>query len=98
MREQLISVIIAERPYRLNVKSESEEQMFRDAAKLINDKMNDYGNNYAFRDKQDLLAMVTLQFAVEYLHVEAASRQQGEVREQLEMIDRLLDESLLDRS
>jgi len=98
MREQLISVIIAERPYRLNIKNENEEQAFRDAARLINEKMNDYGSNYAFRDKQDLLAMVVLQFAVEYLQVETVSRQQGKVMEQIEMIDRILDESLLDKS
>jgi cell division protein ZapA (FtsZ GTPase activity inhibitor) len=98
MREQLISVIIAERPYRLNVKNESEEQTFRDAARLINDKMNDYGSNYAFRDKQDLLAMVTLQFAVEYLQVEGTARQQSKMMEQLDLLDRMLDESLSDKS
>jgi cell division protein ZapA (FtsZ GTPase activity inhibitor) len=98
MREQLISVIIAERPYRLNVKNESEEQTFRDAARLINDKMNDYGSSYAFRDKQDLLAMVTLQFAVEYLQVEGTARQQSKMMEQLDLLDRMLDESLSDKS
>lgn len=98
MREQLISVIIAERPYRLNIKSESEEQTFRKAARLINDKMNEYGSNYAFRDKQDLLAMVTLQFAVEYLQVEGASREQSKIIGLLEQIDNLLDDTLLDKS
>lgn len=98
MREQLISVIIAERPYRLNIKSEGEEQVFRNAARLINDKMNEYGNNYAFRDKQDLLAMVTLQFAVEYLHLENVSRKRTQLLEQLDMIDKVLDHSLMDKS
>jgi cell division protein ZapA (FtsZ GTPase activity inhibitor) len=98
MREQLISVIIAERPYRLSIKSESEEQMFRNAARLINEKMNDYGSNFAFRDKQDLLAMVTLQFAVEFLQFDGTSRNREKILEQLNSIDRLLDENLLDRS
>lgn len=98
MREQLISVIIAERPYRLSIKSESEEQMFRNAARLINEKMNEYGSNFAFRDKQDLLAMVTLQFAVEFLQFEGASQNRTRILGQLESLDRLLDENLLDRS
>lgn len=97
-REQLISVIIAERPYRLNVRSEGEEQVFRSAARLINEKMSDYGSNYAFRDKQDLLAMVTLQFAVESLRLEEVAQQRNRLQEQIESIDRMLDESLLDKS
>ncbi len=98
MREQLISVIIAERPYRLSIKSESEEQVFRNAARLINEKMNEYGTSFAFRDKQDLLAMVTLQFAVEFLQFEGTSRNRTKILDQLELIDRLLDENLLDKS
>jgi cell division protein ZapA (FtsZ GTPase activity inhibitor) len=98
MREQLISVIIAERPYRLNVKSELEEQTFRQAARLINEKMNNYGSNFAFRDKQDLLAMVTLQFAVEHLHMEQESRNRALLMEQLGNIDRILDESLVEKA
>ncbi len=98
MREQLISVIIAERPYRLSIKSESEEQVFRNAARLINEKMNEYGSSFAFRDKQDLLAMVTLQFAVEFLQLEGTSRNRAKILDQLELMDRLLDENLLDKS
>ncbi len=94
MREQLISVIIAERPYRLAVKSEREEQVFRAAASLINEKMKEYGTNFAFRDKQDLLAMVSLQFAVEVLRYEDTAEGQTKLKEQLEQLDRILDESL----
>lgn len=94
MREQLISVIIAERPYRLAVKSEREEQVFRAAASLINEKMKEYGTNFAFRDKQDLLAMVSLQFAVEVLRYEDTAEGQIKLKEQLEQLDRILDESL----
>jgi cell division protein ZapA (FtsZ GTPase activity inhibitor) len=94
VREQLISVIIAERPYRLAVKSEREEQVFRAAASLINEKMKEYGTNFAFRDKQDLLAMVSLQFAVEVLRYEDTAEGQTKLKEQLEQLDRILDESL----
>ena len=97
MKEQLISVVIAERPYRLVVHSEEEEQVFRNAARLISDKMREYGSSYAFRDKQDLLAMVTLQFAVEYLRYEHTARSQSRVLDELKGIDRLLNEVLLDK-
>jgi len=98
MRDQLISVIIAERPYRLTINSEAEEEIFRKAAKLVDDKMQDYARNYAFRDKQDLLAMVNLQFAVEYLRLNNTAGEQQALREKLNEVDRLLDESLLEES
>lgn len=98
MRNQLISVIIAERPYRLTVNSEGEEEVFRKAALLVNDKMKKYASNFAFRDKQDLLAMVNLQFAVDYLRLSNTEKGQLELKEKMKKVDRLLDESLLDIS
>ncbi|MEE4175883.1 MAG: cell division protein ZapA [Bacteroides sp.] len=94
MKEQLISVIIAERPYRLSVKSEEEEQLFREAGRLIREKMTEYGSAYAFRDKQDLLAMVTLQFAVESLGVKQATGTQALLNEKLQKLERILDDHL----
>ncbi len=98
MRDQLISVIIAERPYRLTVSSEGEEEVFRKAARLVDEKMQKYATNYAFRDKQDLLAMVNLQFAVEYLRLHNTTEGQRKLKEQLKEVDKLLDESLLEIS
>jgi cell division protein ZapA (FtsZ GTPase activity inhibitor) len=94
MKEQLISVIIAERPYRLSVKSEEEEQIFREAGRLIREKMTEYGSTYAFRDKQDLLAMVTLQFAVESLSVKDKAENQAQLNEKLLKLERILDDHL----
>ena len=94
MREQLISVIIADRPYRLSVTSEHGEQVFRQAGKTISEKMQEYASNYAFRDKQDLLAMVSLQLAVEMIQQEHISQRHAQLKEQLENLDRTLDASL----
>lgn len=94
MKEQLISVIIAERPYRLSVKSEEEEQIFREAGRLIREKMTEYGSTYAFRDKQDLLAMVTLQFAVESLSLKDKAENQAQLNEKLLKLERILDDHL----
>ncbi len=63
-----ISVTIADRPYRLNVESEEEEALFREAARLIEEQSKKYASSFAFRDKQDLLAMVALQYTTEALN------------------------------
>ncbi len=94
MREQLISVIIAERPYRLSVGSEAEEELFRKASRLIEEKMSEYAGNYAFRDSQDLLAMVNLQLAVEYLRLSKVAENKALFLRQLQEMDTLLDKSL----
>ena len=57
-----IKVKIADREYPLSVLAEEEEGV-RKAAKLINDNIKHLENNYAVRDKQDLLAMTALQYA-----------------------------------
>lgn len=59
MEELTISVIIADRPYRLTIKRD-EEEVIRKAAESINNMIKEYSSNYAFNDKQDLLAMVAL--------------------------------------
>jgi len=98
MRNQLISVIIAERPYRLTVSSEGEEEVFRKAASLVNEKMKKYASSFAFRDKQDLLAMVNLQFAVDYLRLSNTEKGHMDLKEKMKKVDKLLDESLLEIS
>lgn len=97
MGDQLISVIIAERPYRLTVKSEGEEEVFRKAARLVDKKMKDYAKSFAFRDKQDLLAMVNLQFAVDYLRLHDTASKQEYLHEKLREADNLLDRSLVEK-
>jgi len=94
MKGQHISVIIADRPYRLMVGSEREEEQCRKAKDLINDKMKDYANSFAFRDKQDLLAMVALQFAVDVVKSEDSVKYSQELEEKLNHLDKLLDNCL----
>jgi cell division protein ZapA len=59
MDELTITVTIAERPYRLTIKR-SEEEIIRKAANEINKKIKFYSENYAYNDRQDLMAMFTL--------------------------------------
>ena len=94
MKGQHISVIIADRPYRLTISNEKEEEQCRLAKDLINTKMKDYANSFAFRDKQDLLAMVALQFAVDVVKSDESSRYSQELVDKLSKIDQLLDDYL----
>jgi len=94
MRDQLISVIIADRPYRVSVKSEEEEQRFREAGKLIKEKMTEYAQAYSFRDNQDILAILALQFVVESLTMSNSLQDRPKLLEQLTLIEQLLDDCL----
>lgn len=94
MKEFTISVSIAERPYRLTIKRE-EEELIRKAANLINDKLKNYSANYAFNDKQDLLAMVALEEATNALNKDnKLSDIDNSVLNELVDIDSLLEENL----
>lgn len=62
MDEIPITVKICDRPYKLKV-SREEEAIFREAANMINDRIDSYSRGFAFKDRQDLLAMVALQYA-----------------------------------
>lgn len=62
-----INVIIADRPYPLKIKR-SEEENIRLAARDINEKVKQFQQAYAAKDKQDYLAMCTMMYAVDNLN------------------------------
>lgn len=63
MSEKLkIKISIADRVYPLTVDMTQEEGL-RSAAKKIDAMIKQFEENYAVRDKQDVLAMCALQFA-----------------------------------
>ncbi|MBC36182.1 MAG: cell division protein ZapA [Bacteroidetes bacterium] len=89
-----ISVTIADRPYRLNIKKEEEEQI-RKAAKNINERIKQYSENFAFNDKQDLLAMVSLEYANSSLvYKDSLSSSDQQMKEKLTQLDELLSENI----
>ncbi|MFZ4860834.1 cell division protein ZapA [Sphingobacterium sp. Mn56C] len=69
MGEISIKINIADRVYPLRVTVE-EEEIIRHAAKLINEKIKELQDNYAVRDKQDLLSMCVLQYATGMIKAE----------------------------
>ncbi len=94
--EIAITINIASRPYRLYVKKDEEEAVRR-AAKNVDEQIGHYANNFSYNDKQDLLAMVALHFAITG---EASEKEAKFVNEQLHEslleIDSILSETLKD--
>ena len=78
MSELTIKVIIADRPYRLKINSDEEENI-RKAASLINERIKEYSEQYAFNDRQDLLSMVVLHFAASAKNLKEESDRNEEI-------------------
>ena len=90
MGEISIKINIADRVYPLKVNME-EEEIIRRAAKLINDRIKEYQENYAVRDKQDLLSMCVLHYATSSLKSEKkVSVEDAEVTDKVYQLDYLL--------
>lgn len=95
MDEKLkIKISIADRVYPLTINMSQEEAM-RSASKKIDAMIKQFEENYAVRDKQDVLAMCALQFAsqLEQKNVDNAIDGTQSI-EQLTKINNLLDEYL----
>jgi cell division protein ZapA (FtsZ GTPase activity inhibitor) len=96
MDELSISLPIAERSYRLAI-DKVHEELFRNAAKLIDKRIKDYSGSYAYKDKQDLLAMVALEYATGYLqNDQLLSENEALWKAKLLAIDQALDEQFKD--
>lgn len=90
MNELSINILIAGRVYPLTVNS-NEESNLRVTGKLIQDKLQQYSEQFNLRDQQDSLAM----FAIEIANENLALKQQllnnaKETDEELEQITQLL--------
>ena len=95
MDEKLkIKISIADRVYPLNVDM-SQEEGLRSASKKIDVMIKQFEENYAVRDKQDVLAMCALQFAsqVEQKQIDKVE-DSAKVTERLKNLNELLDNFL----
>lgn len=95
MSEKLkIKLTIADRVYPLTIEPGQEEGL-RKAAKHIESLIKQFEQNYAVRDKQDVLAMCALQFASK-LEQKSIDKENTtvEVEERLHAINQLLYEQL----
>ena len=66
MEELSIRIRIANREFPMRVAPE-EETRVRKAAKLVNERMQTYSDQFGIQDQQDLLAMVAFDCLVEQM-------------------------------
>ncbi|WP_348798971.1 cell division protein ZapA [Flavobacterium adhaerens] len=95
MDEKLkIKISIADRVYPLTVDF-SQEEGLRSASKKIDAMIKQFEENYAVRDKQDVLAMCALQFASQVEQRQIDNAINGtETIDRLNKLNSLLDEYL----
>ena len=94
MKDLSIKVTIANRVYPLTVHQEEEESI-RAAVKEINEMIKEYEQNYAVKDKQDLLAMCALQFGTQKLDIEKnASLVDTKAESKLKALNDLISQNL----
>ena len=95
MDEKLkIKISIADRVYPLTVEL-SQEEGLRSASKKIDVMIKQFEENYAVRDKQDVLAMCALQFASQTEQKKVDNAIDGtESIQRLSRLNKLVDEYL----
>ena len=95
MEEKLkIKISIADRVYPLTVDA-SQEEGLRSASQKIDMMIKQFEENYAVRDKQDVLAMCALQFASQVEQKQIDNAMNGsETIDRLQKINAVLDQYL----
>lgn len=91
-----IKVSVANRSYPLRITQEEHEKVLL-AAENINKRIKEFEDNYAVKDKQDLLAMSALQFAIEATGASKKDKKndsEKEAKDQVEYLTLLVDEYL----
>jgi cell division protein ZapA len=78
LNEISININIAGRKYPLTITA-SEEESVRAVSKMINEKLQNYNEQFSLKDNQDALAMFALEIATEHqkisLQLEASKKQ-----------------------
>lgn len=85
-----IRVNIADRFYPLKI-DRGDEEMIRSAARVINEKILLYKQNYSDKDTQDFLAMAALQFVTKQIEDEHQNTSKS-LLDDIEIINAELDE------
>jgi hypothetical protein len=88
-----ISALIGDRSYRIKI-NPSDEEVVRKTIKTINDKIIEFKTLFAGKDMQDYIAMVLIWYATEQHKASAAIIEKENLIEQLNMIEKLLDEQM----
>lgn len=94
MNKLSIKINIAGRVYPMKVDADSEERIRR-SVRIIDERLGYYQQNYATKDKQDLLAMCLLEFVAKNESVKDNKVEVGEgLEDMLKMLDNLLTDNI----
>ena len=88
-----ISAVIGDRSYRIKINPKDEE-VVRKTLKTINERIVEFRTQFAGKDMQDYIAMVLLWYATEQHASTAANMEKENLADQLNNIERLLDNKL----
>ncbi len=94
MDEIKINVVIAERSYRMTVNKADEAKVLK-AAEILNEGIKSYKQAYDYRDYQDLLSMLCLQFATLNVKYESdVAYKDQRLEQKLDELSSLLSENI----
>ena len=90
-----IEIAIANRKYKVNI-SESDRDIFNKASEIVNETLKRYASMYSYKDNQDLLAMVLLQYMTSYIRLQQQNTKSDnkEIENRLTELDKYLTEIL----
>ena len=88
-----IKLHVANRIYPMKIERKSEE-FIRNAIKQIEERLKFYEENYAIKDKQDLLAMCLIEYASKFESVNNEKVVDDGLNEKLAKIDSLLSSNI----
>jgi cell division protein ZapA len=90
MADVSLKIVIAGRTYPLSVKQE-DEKIVLEAARMINEKVKEFEQNYSVRDKQDLLAMSALNLIAT---IQNTPKKEPELENELNQLDLFVSDYL----
>lgn len=90
-----IEIDIANRKYKVNI-SENDREIFNKASEIVNETLKRYASMYSYKDNQDLLAMVLLQYMTSYIRLQQKKTESDnkEIENRLTELDKYLTEIL----
>ncbi len=97
MDDITINVVIADRNYRITIKR-ADEELVRKTVEDINRRIKEFSDLYAYKDKQDLLAMVLLDVnTVLFEKTNSAEKEEANIKKKISELSNLIESSCLDK-
>lgn len=93
--EAKVEIDIAGRKYKVNIK-EADKEVFNKASEIVNETLKKYASMYSYKDNQDLLAMVLLQYMTSYIKIQQNGKESNDkkIENRLIELDKYLTEIL----